>query len=186
MFYEPHYTGQGGPLQTPISAPPYLQTPQVNLPNFADPFKGSPPGNGQFVTPMTNLTLSPRLPLPYAQDWDLGIQRSLGNDFLLDVGYVGTKGTELPRFIEGNPAVFILGQSSPGNVDQRRLYSGCTLADSPSSCVYSSTGLIAGVSNSSYNALEPSLRNRFGQGISFFASFRFSSSLVTVSFLILT
>ena len=181
MFYEPHYTGQGGPLQTPISAPPYLQTPQVNLPNFADPFKGSPPGNEQFVTPMTNLTLSPRLPLPYAQDWDLGIQRSLGNDFLLDVGYVGTKGTKLPRFIEGNPAVFIPGQSSPGNVDQRRLHSGCTLADSPSSCVYSSTGLIAGISNSSYNALETSLRKRFGHGISFFASYTFSKSIDDVS-----
>src|SRR5919109_187837 len=39
IFYEPYYTGQGGPLQDPISAPPYLQTPQVNFPNFADPFQ---------------------------------------------------------------------------------------------------------------------------------------------------
>ncbi len=153
----------------------------MNLPNFADPFNGSPPGSGQFVTPMTNLTLSPRLPLPYAQDWDLGIQRSLGNDFLLEIGYVGTKGTKLPRFIEGNPAVFIPGQSSPGNVDQRRLHSGCTLADSPKSCVYSSTGLIAGISNSSYNALETSLRKRFGHGVSFFASYTFSKSIDDVS-----
>ena len=31
IFYEPYYTGQGGPLQSPISAPPYLQTEQIAL-----------------------------------------------------------------------------------------------------------------------------------------------------------
>jgi outer membrane receptor protein involved in Fe transport len=40
IFYEPYYTGQGGPLQSPISAPPFLGTPQVSLPNFANPFNG--------------------------------------------------------------------------------------------------------------------------------------------------
>src|SRR6185437_7224735 len=65
IFYEPYYTGQGGPLQSPISAPPYLGTPQVSLPNFADPFNGNPPAAGTFSTPLTNLTLSPNLTLPY-------------------------------------------------------------------------------------------------------------------------
>ena len=41
IFYDPYYTGQGGPLQSPISAPPYLQTPQISGPNsFADPYEG--------------------------------------------------------------------------------------------------------------------------------------------------
>jgi outer membrane receptor protein involved in Fe transport len=176
MFYEPYYTGQGGPLQAPISAPPYLQTPQVPLPNFADPFNGNPPPSGQFSTPMTNLTLAPNLPLPYSQDWDLNVQRSFGDDFLFEVGYVGTKGTKLPRFIEGNPAVFVPGQSSESNVDQRRLYSGCTIAQ-PNNCTYASTGLITGIANSSYNALETSLRKRFGHGVSFLASYTYSKSI---------
>ena len=47
IFYEPYYTGQGGPLQSPISAPPYLQTQQISTPDFADPFNGNPP-SGQF------------------------------------------------------------------------------------------------------------------------------------------
>ena len=38
--------------------------------------------------------------LPYAQDWTL---LSSAQGWLLDVGYVGTKGTKLPRFIESNP-----------------------------------------------------------------------------------
>jgi hypothetical protein len=177
MFYEPYYTGQGGPLQSPISAPPYLQTEQISTPNFSDPFNGNPPVNGQFATPLTNLTLDSKLPLPYAQDWDLNIQRSLGSNLLLEVGYVGTKGTKLPRFIEGNPAIYMPGVSTPGNADQRRLYSGCTLADAPSSCKFSSTGLIAGIANSSYNALEASLKKRFSHGLSFLASYTYSKAI---------
>jgi hypothetical protein len=48
------------------------------------------------------------------------------------MGYVGTKGTRLPRFIETNPAVFNPGSvdgqpiSNSSIADQRRLYSGCT------------------------------------------------------------
>src|SRR5712692_8967225 len=129
IFYEPYYTGKGGPLQSPISAPPYLQTPQVGPSpffNFSDPFNGNPPIAGQFATPLTNLTLTPNLPLPYTQDWDLNVQRSLAKDLLLEVGYVGTKGTKLPRFIEGNPAVYVPGidpttnqpNSTSGNADR--------------------------------------------------------------------
>lgn len=177
VFYEPYYTGQGGPLQSPISAPPYLQTEQISTPNFADPFNGNPPVNGQFATPLTNLTLDSKLPLPYAQDWDLNIQRSFGADLLLQVGYVGTKGTKLPRFIEGNPAIYMPGVSTPDNADQRRLYSGCTLADPPTACKLSSTGLIAGIANSSYNALEASLKKRFSHGLSFLASYTYSKAI---------
>jgi Carboxypeptidase regulatory-like domain len=177
IFYEPYYTGQGGPLQSPISAPPYLQTEQISTPNFADPFNGNPPVNGQFATPLTNLTLDAKLPLPYSQDYDLNIQRSFGANLLLQVGYVGTKGTKLPRFIEGNPAIYMPGVSTPDNADQRRLYSGCTLADPPTACKFSSTGLIAGIANSSYNALEVSLKQRFGHGLSFLASYTYSKAI---------
>jgi hypothetical protein len=177
IFYEPYYTGQGGPLQAPISAPPYLQTSQVSTPNFQSPFNGNPPVPGTFATPLTNLTLDPNLSLPYAQDYDLNVQRSFGANLLLQVGYVGTKGTKLPRFIEGNPAIYIPGVSTPDNADQRRLYSGCTLADPPSTCKFSSTGLIAGIANSSYNALEVSLKQRFSHGLSFLASYTYSKAI---------
>ena len=178
IFHEPYYTGQGGPLQTPVSAPPYLATPQVSLPNFSDPFNGNPPINGSFSTPLTNLTLAPNLTLPYTQDWDLNLQHSIGRDFLFEIGYVGTKGTHLPRFIEANPAVFVPGTvNNSSNADQRRLYSGCTLNDSPSSCIFSSVGEIAGIASSSYNAMETSLKKRFSHGISFLASYTWSKAI---------
>src|SRR5437667_11876041 len=58
IFYEPYYTGAGGPLQSPISAPPFLQTEQINLVpplapslSFQDPYNGDPPPPGTFPTP---------------------------------------------------------------------------------------------------------------------------------------
>ena len=185
IFYDPYYTGQGGPLQTPISAPPYLQTPQVTLPNFSDPFNGSNPFNQSFAHPMTLLTLDPKLGLPYAQDWNLNVERSLRSNWLFEIGYIGTKGTKLPRFVEGNPAVFVPGATSPNNADQRRLYSGCTIAQ-PSPCTYSSVGLISGNTNSTYHALQTSLRKRFTQGFSMLGSYTFSKTLDDVSSLNIT
>lgn len=179
IFYDPYYTGQGGPLQTPISAPPYLQTPQISVPNFADPYNGQNPFNGSFAQPMTLLTLDPNLRLPYAQDWNLNVERAFGTDWLFEVGYIGTKGTRLPRFIEGNPTVYDPSLTPVENSnlsDQRRLYSGCTVAQ-PSPCTYSSVGLISGIANSTYNALQTSLRKRFSHGLSMLASYTFSKTL---------
>ena len=180
MFYDPYYTGQGGPLQTPISAPPYLLTSQINGPqSFANPYVGiAPPVNG-FVYPMTLLTLDPQLKLPYAQDWNLNVERSFGKDWLLQAGYVGTKGTRLPRFVEGNPTVYDPNLSPAQNgqlSDQRRLYSGCTVQQ-PTPCTFSSAGLISGIANSTYNALQVSLRKRFSYGVSLLASYTFSKTL---------
>lgn len=180
IFYDPYYTGEGGPLQDPISAPPYLQTPQVSTPNFADPFNGQNPFNGTFSQDMTLLVLNPHLRLPYAQDWNLNIERALGSNWLLEVGYIGTKGTKLPRFIEANPAVYIPGESTQNNADQRRLYSGCTVTGT-TPCTYSSVGEIAGISDSSYNALQVSLKRRFAYGFSMLASYTLSKTLDDVS-----
>src|ERR1700722_15291801 len=197
IFYEPYYTGEGGPLQDPVSAPPYLKTLQLGFPinSFANPFYSPDPFGTAFPEPMTLLVASRNLRLPYAQDWNLNIQRSLGADWLLQIGYVGTTGVKLPRFIEGNPAVYYPGvhTTSPGcsvaepcpistenNVNQRRLYSGCTLQN-PNNCVYGSVGEIASIANSSYNALQASLRKRFSHGLSFLASYTWSHSIDDVS-----
>ncbi len=182
IFYDPYYNGEGGPLQAPESAPPWFKTIQEQPPaSFASPL---PPGTNPFAPnfnsgigqALTLLTVDPNLRLPYAQDWNFTIERAFGQNWLLDVGYVGTKGTHLPRFIEDNPAVYVPGQSTEANVNQRRLYSGCTLA-SPNNCTYGSIGLISGIANSDYNALQSSLRKTFSYGLAFLASYTYSKTL---------
>jgi len=201
IFYEPYYTGEGGPLQDPVSSPPYLKTLQLSPPflnTFADPYTTSNPFAQAFPEPMTLLVTARNLHLPYAQDWNLNIQQSLGQDWLFQIGYVGTTGVRLPRFIEGDPPVFVPGAvtndpsagctpatpcpiSTENNVNYRRLYSGCTLANPTGNCTYGSVGEMASVANSSYNALEASLRKRFSHGLSFLASYTWSHSIDDVS-----
>jgi len=182
VFYDPYYNGQGGPLQTPVSAPPYLRTPQLLFPgNFSNPFANGNPFATPFGATMTLLTLDPNLRLPYAQDWNFNVERSFGGDWLLQVGYVGTKGTKLPRFIEENPSLPQPGQTwaqQQQNIDHQRAY---CMPTAQGNCNYSSIGLISGVANSTYNALETSLRKRLSHGLSFLASYTFSKSLDDVS-----
>jgi hypothetical protein len=182
VFYDPYYNGQGGPLQTPISAPPYLRTEQLLFPgSLSNPFIQGNPFASTFPHPMTLLTLDPRLRLPYAQDWNFSIERSFATDWLAEIGYVGTRGTRLPRFIEGNPSMPQAGQTwadQQNNIDQQRIYCAPT---AQGACTYSSVGLIAGRANSFYNALEASLRKRFSRGLSFLASYTFSKAIDDVS-----
>jgi len=198
IFYEPFYTGEGGPLQDPVSAPPYLKTQQIGFPinSFANPYYTPDPFSQQFPEPMTLLVVTPNLHLPYAQDWNLNVQRAFGDQWLAQIGYVGTTGVRLPRFIEGDPTVFVPGMavnplfcpqptvacpiSNENDVNQRRLYSGCTLAQ-PNNCIYGSIGEIASIANSSYNAFQASLRKRLGHGVSFLASYTWSHSIDDVS-----
>jgi Carboxypeptidase regulatory-like domain/TonB dependent receptor-like, beta-barrel len=184
IFYDPYYNGQGGPLQTPISAPPFLRTPQLSFPfvgTLSNPFANGNPFTTPFGETMTLLTLDPNLRLPYAQDWNLSVERSLGADWLLEVGYVGTKGTKLPRFIEDNPSIPLPGQmwsDQQSNIDAQRV--NC-LPTPNGNCNFSSVGLITGAANSSYNALETSLRKRFDNGFSILASYTYSKAIDDVS-----
>lgn len=182
VFFDPYYNGEGGPLQAPISAPPYLRTPQLMFPgSFGNPFINGNPFTTPFGETMTLLTLDPHLRLPYAQDWNLNIERSFGADWLLEVGYVGTKGTKLPRFIEANPSLPLPGETwtdQQNNIDHQRIYCQPTVNGN---CNYSSVGLISGGANSIYNALEASLQKRFGHGLGLLASYTYSKSIDDVS-----
>ncbi len=182
IFYDPYYNGPGGPLQAPVSAPPYIRTPQVMFPgSLSNPFANGNPFATPFGSTMTLLTLDPHLRLPYAQDWNFNIERSFGANWLFEIGYVGTKGTKLPRIIEDNPSIPQPGQTwtdQQNNIDHQRPY---CLPNASGNCTYSSIGLISGGANSSYNALEASLRKRFSHGLSMLASYTYSKALDDVS-----
>lgn len=179
IFFDPLSNGVGMPLQDAVSALPWTQAAQIGGPgiNFTNPWNGNPPFNLDFYpTPTTMLVEDPTTRPPYAQDWNLSVQRELPGGFLLDARYVGTKGTRVPRFVEANPSVYIPG--SDLSTDQRRIHAGC---GANGSCLFSSVGQISYSTNSTYHAGQVTLSRRFRNGVSFQTSYWYSKSLDYVS-----
>jgi Carboxypeptidase regulatory-like domain len=181
IFYDGYTNGTGGPLQAAVSALPWTEAYQLAGPgfNFADPYNGQPPPftTGNYVRPATVLTVQSGMAPPYSQNWNFSIQRSIGNGYLLDVRYVGNKGTHLPRFIEANPSIYSPGATSQ-NSEQRRLYADCT---PDGSCAFGSVGLIADNNSSTYHALQIAFSRQFTHNLAFLASYWWSKSLDYVS-----
>ncbi len=181
IFYDGYTNGAGGPLQAPVSALPWTEAYQLAGPGFnlADPYNGQQPPfvSGHYVRPATVLTVQSGMLPPYSQNWNFSIQRSFRSAYLLDLRYVGNKGTHLPRFIEANPAIYSPGASS-GNSEQRRLYANCA---PDRSCAFGSVGLIADNNSSTYHALQVALSRQFTHNLSFLASYWWSKTLDYVS-----
>ena len=103
----------------------------------------------------------------YVQSWNLNIQREVGRDLAVSIGYFGTKGTHLR--ISRNLNQFVNGVRPIPNV-------------SSSSDIRPGAGLgnivqIEGTGNSSYNALWLTGTKRLSRGFQFNASYTFSKSI---------
>ncbi len=180
IFYDGYTNGTGGPIQAGVSALPWTEAYQLPGPglNFADPYNGQTPPfvTQSFVRPATVLTVQSGMLPPYSQNWNFSIERVLGGSYLLDLRYVGNKGTHLPRFIEANPSVDEPGATQQ-NADQRREYADC----STGSCAFASVGLIADNNSSTYHAFQAALSRRLTHNLGFLASYWWSKSLDYVS-----
>jgi hypothetical protein len=181
IFYDGFTNGVGGPLQAAISALPWTQAYQLPGPGFdlANPYggAGTPFGTGNFVAPATVLTVQSGMLPPYSQNWNLSIERAIAGNYLLDVRYVGNKGTHLSRFIEANPTIYGPGVNANNN-NQMREYTAC---NATGLCNYGSVGLLADDSSSTYHALGVAFSRQYTHGLSFLASYWYSKSLDYVS-----
>lgn len=119
------------------------------------------------------LTIDRNMRPTYAQNWNLSIQRSFLDDYLIEAQYVGTKGTRLARFVEANPAIYGPGATSQ-NADQRRIHAGCSAAGP---CDFASAGLLVNATNSTYHAGQLSFSRRFSTGAGFQLSYWYSKAL---------
>jgi hypothetical protein len=176
IFFDPFSNGSGTASQVPVSSLPWTQLVQFSGPsvNFADPYAATgKPEPGTFSRPLTLVVLDAAARPPYAQNWNLSIQRSLGRGYLLETRYVGTKGTRLPRNIEANPAVFGPGATS-GNADRRRIHANCPAVGT---CDFTHVAQLSYITNSTYHAGQVSLSRRFDAGFGFNLSYWFSKTL---------
>ena len=181
IFYDGYTNGTGGPLQAGVSALPWTEAYQLPGPgmNFANPYNGNTPPfvTQRFVSPATVLTVQSGMKPPYSQNWDFSIEHTFAGAYLLDVRYVGNKGTHLPRFIEANPSIFGPGANT-NNADQRREYADCNASGA---CAFASVGLIADNNSSTYHALQISFSRQLSKSLSLQSSYWWSKSLDYVS-----
>jgi hypothetical protein len=73
--------------------PTQTATPVVKDDEFIFPVIFALPGNNQ---------LQKKFAMPYTQSWNFGMQRQFRGDLLIEADYVGSKGTNLLRVVDGN------------------------------------------------------------------------------------
>jgi hypothetical protein len=181
LFYDQFQNGSGTASQGPVSAIPWAQFNQYSGQglNFQNPYAGRVyPAPDTFVRPSTVFAIDPDARPPYAQNWNLSVQRELGSRYLVEVRYVGASADRLPRNVEANPAVFGPGATAQ-NADRRRLYANCP-ADG-GTCDFSTIAMLRNITTSNYNAGQASVSRRFGDGFGFNVSYWYSKSLDELS-----
>jgi hypothetical protein len=114
--------------------------------------------------------LDPRARTPYVQQWNAGIQRELPGRTLLEVSYIGSKGTKLGRYRQFNtPAHVETGENlppRPGALQSLR--------------TFPELGPIVQrqhIANSSYHSLQTKIERSLSSRLSILASFVWSKSI---------
>src|SRR5262249_2108942 len=115
---------------------------------------------------------------PVTQEFSLNVQTGLGRDFLIEIGYVGARGTHqilahtLNQALPASPSNPIRGQTTNtvANVAQRVRIQGFTAAG---------INDIDSGASSWYHGLEASLTKRFGKGLQFLAAYTFARAYST-------
>jgi hypothetical protein len=161
----------------PFASLRQLQGSAAATATFANPFQPVPTLPA-FIpyTPSSSLSINlidPHYRPPISQHWSLNLQTDLGHNFLLETGYVGSRGTHLiyrrnlNQALLASPSNPIRGvtTNTAGNARLRVPILG-----------FSPTGLldIDSSANSWYHSLEASVTKRFSRGLQFLAAYTFA------------
>lgn len=105
--------------------------------------------------------------------YNLTIEQGFGQNWLLRAAYLGNDahrlygtGDQESGLLQLNPAIYIPGNSTEANTQQRRVYPD-----------YGSIGFINSGVNSNYNALQITVEKRFTNGFSLLSSFAWAKAL---------
>jgi hypothetical protein len=169
IFYDA-LAGQGDFFQNGVLAPPFTPLLEVNAPPAAltlqNPLSAVTGGANDFPPGLIFIGWGTDFSSPYAQHFNLTWQQQVWDRFAAEVGYVGSRGYNLPIFMEVNPGVYTPGQTSPG----ARLFPAFSLVRPTFS-----------VARSWYDSMQASFRMRPTRGINFLASYTLGHAVDHVS-----
>jgi len=150
-------------------ANPFIPVPQPGAfpltPTIPSPLSPLSPMIG---VPISGLFADPELSTPYVQQYNTNVQWEVFKDYLLEVGYVGSKGTKLLQVITLNQPVYnraanvFVAPLGPALSTQKMTAGGMQQAQTSS--------------NSRYNSLQISMTKRFSDGLQFLAAYTLGKS----------
>lgn len=144
------------------------------LPPLAQPLPYFPPYSP--TTHLTTTSFSPDFRPPLVQQYSLDLQTSLATNWMLEVGFQGSRGTHLnlvrnfDQALSASPSNPIRGQTTNtlGNIGLRVPIQGFSI---PGSSIFESVGA------SWYNGLNASLTKRFSHGLQMQVAYTWASAL---------
>ena len=153
-------------------------TPPASL--IASQFNFGQPVLGQ--TTVSFAAFDPHAPSQYIQQWSLSVEKSLGRETTLEVGYLGNHGVHLQRAHLINNA-----PPGPGPIGPRRPFKTISFLPGtvlPSSVTVVNTtlpvsgiNLLENTAQSWYDAGYVNIRRRYSRGLSLLANYTFAKSL---------
>ena len=148
--------------------------------NLSHPWANYPGGNPLPITlsrDMTFPTFGAYITYPpdwkplWVNQWNLSIQRQIGNNWLVSANYLGNNTFHLVTEDQLNPALYLGPSSTLGNTNQRRpLY----LQNPSQGQFYGIISQGAPYGTGSYNALYFSLQKRLSHGVNILANYTWS------------
>ena len=137
--------------------PPFYLADGVPAPTYNLDANGNPNIPASLTAPSRNVSmLELRARTPYNQTWQLGVQRRLRGDWIIEADYVATRGVKLPVNEPMNQLPANLW--GPGNLQSLRPFPQ-----------YLNVTHLANDSNSLYNALQTDVQRRWKDGVLSFA-----------------
>ena len=195
MPYEMLATALFTPNENPfVQVPPPSQFPLSLSNSSIFPFGGYPAflpvqfygTTAPVLSPVPATGIYPDLhdwSIPYSQVFNLGTQTSFANNWMLDLGYIGSLGRKFPRLFSFNQAAapfYTLGLPPSGiGVPATAGSLGGPLFPAFGNLTAPGLGsfLMESNSNSNYNSLQATLNKRFSHGLQMLLSYTWSHSL---------
>ncbi|HEX4912788.1 MAG TPA: TonB-dependent receptor [Vicinamibacterales bacterium] len=168
VFYDA-LAGQGDFFQSGVLSPPFTPLIELNTPTpitLEDPLAAVAGPPNPFPPALTIIGWGDQFESPYAYHFNAGVQRQLLSRLGAEVAYVGSRGHNLPIFMEVNPGVYVPGQTTRG----ARVMPAFALVRPTFS-----------VARSWYDSLQASLRMLPTRGLNFLASYTLGKTTDHVS-----
>ncbi len=145
--------------------PPFVGNTTINGGLFNDPAAGSPTNNSAQSVGGTSTNWHQ----PYAQQWDLDVQRQIPYDIIIDIGYYGSKGTHQLSQIDINqpiPGSYVNNATIEAGLGAPPLQQMTSDSQNLLNIIrpfqgYGPIDVYEPIFSSNYNSLQTSLQKRF-------------------------